>query len=123
MADESAVGRASCRVAAVASGVALLLAVILAQYQTVATRAFLLPQYQRLHAELPNGTMWLVANYPAGLGTLVIVLVAAWLVATFFLRQGTVVVVINSILMLVVLSFMALHGWAVGLPYLTLGRT
>jgi len=82
-----------------------------------------MPEYQRLGATLPVGTMALIANYPAALGYLAIALSGLWLVATLFLRRGAVAVIINCVLLLAVVLFMAMHGWASVLPYLLLGRT
>ncbi len=123
MPDGNADSKGTCRVAAVVSGVVLLLAVIVAQHHVLATRRVLMPEFQRLQPTLPVPTMALVANYPASFGYLAIALSALWLVATLFLRRGTVPVVVNCVLLLAVIGFLVLHGWAAVLPYVTVGRS
>ncbi len=110
MADEGDVGKGTGRLAAVVSSVTLLLAVGAAQNNFLATRRLLMPEFERLHAELPIPTMWLVANYPAAIGYVAIALCAVWLAVTVFLRRGTVPVIINCVLLLLVIVCMILHG-------------
>lgn len=112
--------RPSCRAGAVASGVALLLALIAVQYYALGMRHFLSSAYERLDAELPSITILLVVKYSGALGLMTVLLCAAWLVGTFFVRRGTVAVVINSILLLAVVLFMMMHGLAAVLPLIKL---
>jgi hypothetical protein len=121
MATEDAKSGTSCRAGAVASGVALLLALIMVQCYALGMRRVLISQYERLDVALPHGTIALIVKYPGVLGNVAILAGAAWLAGTFFVRRGTVVVVINSALLLAVVLFMMMHGLAAVLPFGQLG--